>query len=194
MGDLLLSQSTPCPCCFDLAGSCSSRSLTFSQSNAMSECTWHCQLYPARLDRLGAGWQMQSSFTPAQHDVQPNLYITCKIGLALRKWSCESWDGSLFLVPSSDFTGAENGRPRRWVMSQLTAWELVPCPSTPLRLCPLSFVPWAEGSFTVTRGKSPFRSYYVTWCVLKTIHLWGKQCSPNSKCVTWSFACCGNWC
>lgn len=62
-GDLLLSQSTPCPCCYDLAGTCSSRSLTFSQNNAMSECTWHCQLYPARLDRLRAAWQMQSSFT-----------------------------------------------------------------------------------------------------------------------------------
>lgn len=77
----------------------------------MSECTWHCQLYPARLDRPGAGWQMQSSFTPAQHDVQPNLYFTCRIILALRKWSCESWNSSLFLLPSSDFTGAENGRP-----------------------------------------------------------------------------------
>lgn len=62
-GDLLLSQSTPCPCCYDLAGTCSSRSLTFSQNNAMSECTWHCQLYPARLDRLRAAWQMQSSCT-----------------------------------------------------------------------------------------------------------------------------------
>ncbi len=79
---------------------------------------------------------------------------------------------------------------RKWQTEcHLTAWELVPCPSTPLRLWPLSFVPWAEGSFTVTRGKIPFRSYYMTWCALKTRHSWGKQCSSNSKCVTWSFAC-----
>lgn len=168
----------------------------------MSECTWHCQLYPARLNRPGAAWQMQSSFTPAQHDVQPNLYFTCRIGLALRKWSCESWDSSLFLVPSSDFAGAENDRPRRWVMSQLTGLrsrtlsfnpsEVMP----PCLLCPglRAYLMWQEVKGNHQQTMLVFKFLHDLVCFKNYTLMWGKQCSPNSKCVTWSFACCGNWC
>lgn len=140
MGDLLLSQSTPCPCRYDFPGTCSSRSLTFSQNNAMSECTWHCQLYPARLDKLRAGWQMQSSFTnslstsTAWCTSKPLFYLQNRPG----SQELVMWIMGQQLIPCSIqwFHWSRNGRLRRWVVSQLTAWELVPFPSPPRGYAP----------------------------------------------------------